>query len=127
MPMDWRRTSLVLLLLFVLCTGISIVVSGSRPGLQQGLTPGLVQFAGYAFALVAGVLLVSSTAESAIGGPRRIGGVVLGALVVLVLLDLLVAEGPDIGTGFVRLIGLVLIMVATIRLAIGVAVAGRAR
>ena len=122
--MDRRRTSLVLLLLFVLCTGIAIVVSGSRPGLEQGLAPALVQFVGYACALAAGVLLLSSASEET---ARRIGGVVLGALVVLVLLDLLVAAGPNIGAGFVRLVGLVVIMVATIRLALGIAAAGRAR
>lgn len=122
--MDRRRTSLVLLLLFVLCSGIAIVVSGSRPGLEQGLAPALVQFLGYACALVAGVLLLSSASEES---ARRIGGVVLGALAVLVLLDLLVAAGPNIGAGFVRLVGLVVIMVATIRLALGIAAAGRAR
>jgi hypothetical protein len=121
---DRRRTSLVLLLLFVLCSGIAIVVSGSRPGLEQGLAPALVQFVGYACALVAGVLLLSSASEE---NARRIGGVVLGALAVLVLLDLLVAAGPNIGAGFVRLVGLVVIMVATIRLALGIAAAGRAR
>jgi hypothetical protein len=121
---DRRRTSLVLLLLFVLCSGIAIVVSGSRPGLEQGLAPALVQFVGYACALVAGVLLLSSASEES---ARRIGGVVLGALAVLVLLDLLVAAGPNIGAGFVRLVGLVVIMVATIRLALGIAAAGRAR
>ena len=122
--MDRRRTSLVLLLLFVLCSGIAIVVSGSRPGTEQGLAPSLIQFAGYGCALVGGALLLSSASEE---GARRIGGVVLGALAVLVLLDLLVAAGPNIGAGFVRLVGLVVIMVATIRLALGVAAAGRAR
>jgi hypothetical protein len=121
---DRRRTSLVLLLLFVLCSGIAIVVSGSRPGLEQGLAPSLIQFAGYGCALVSGALLLSSASEES---ARRIGGVVLGALAVLVLLDLLVDPGPDIGAGFVRLVGLVVIMVATIRLALGVAAAGRAR
>ena len=124
--MDRRRTSLVLLLLFVLCTGVSIVVSGSRPHLHQGLAPALVQFVGYAFGLAGGVLLLSSSDEET---GRRLGGVVLVALGVLVLLDLLVAEdgGANIGAGFVRLVGLVVIMVATIRLALGVAAAGRAR
>ena len=121
--MDRRRTSLVLLLLFVLCSGIAIVVSGSRPGLEQGLAPSLVQFVGYGCALLGGVLLLSSAPEES---ARRIGGVVLGALAVLVLLDLLAAAGPNIGAGFVRLVGLVVIMVATIRLALGVAAAGRA-
>jgi hypothetical protein len=108
----------------LLCSGIAVVVSGSRPGLEQGQTPSLVQFAGYGCALVGGVLLLSSAPEES---ARRIGGVVLGALAVLVLLDLLVAAGPDIGAGFVRLVALVVIMVATIRLALGIAAAGRAR
>jgi hypothetical protein len=116
--MDRRRTSLVLLLLFVLCSGIAIVVSGSRPGLEQGLAPALVQSVGYGFALVAGLLLVSSTDER---NGRRLGGVVLGTLAVLVLLDLLAEPGPNIGAGFVNLVGLVVIMVATIRLALGIA------
>ena len=46
---------------------------------------------------------------------------------VMLLLDLLVPAGPSIGAGVVRLIGLPVIMVATIRLALGVAAAGRAR
>ncbi|TFV81124.1 hypothetical protein E4P40_17095 [Blastococcus sp. CT_GayMR20] len=125
--MDRRRASLVLLLVFVLCTGIAIVISGSRPGLEQGLAPALVQFVGYACGLAGAVLLFSSTTEPEVGAPRRIGGVVLGALVVLVLLDLLGADGTNIGAGFVRLVLLVVIMVATIRLALGVAAAGRPR
>jgi hypothetical protein len=122
--MDRRRTALVLLLLFVLCTGVAIVLSGSRPAPAQGLAPALVQFVGYALALVAGVLLITAPDE---GAPRRIGAVVLGAVVVLVLLDLLAADGPDIGAGLVELVALVVIMVATVRLALGVAGAGRTR
>ena len=125
--MDRRRASLVLLLLFVLCTGIAIVVSGSRPGLEPGLAPALVQFVGYACGLVGAVLLLASATEPDAGAPRRIGGVVLGALVVLVLLDLLGTDGTNIGAGFVRLVALVVIMVATIRLALGVSAAGRTR
>jgi len=121
---DRRRTSLVLLLLFVLCSGVAIVLSGSRPGLEQGLAPSLVQFTGYVFGLVAGLLLVSSAVEAS---ARRLGGVVLAALGVLVLLDLLAGAGPDIGAGFVRLVALAVVMVATVRLALGVAAAGRAR
>jgi hypothetical protein len=125
--MDRRRSSLVLLLVFVLCTGVAIVISGSRPGLEQGLAPALVQVVGYACGLVGAVLLISSATEAEVGSPRRTGGVVLAALVVLVLLDLLGADGTNIGAGFVRLVLLVVIMVATIRLALGVAAAGRAR
>ena len=55
--MDRRRASLVLLLLFVLCTGIAIVISGSRPGLEQDLAPALVQVVGYACGLVGALLL----------------------------------------------------------------------
>jgi hypothetical protein len=122
---DRRRTSLVLLLLFVLCTGVAIVVSGSRPASEPGLAPALVQAVGYGCALVAGLLLVSGTSE---GNARRLGGVVLGALAVLVLLDLLVPDdgGANIGAGFVTLVALVVIMVATIRLALAAASAGRA-
>ena len=115
--MDRRRTSLVLLLLFVLCTGIAIVVGGSRPALEQGLAPSLVQSVGYLGGLAAGLLLVTTPHE----GPRRLGGVVLGAVVVLVLLDLVAAGGPNIGAGALRLVGLVVIMVAMIRLAQGLA------
>ena len=125
--MDRRRTALVLLLLFVLCTGVAILLSGSRPAPAQGLAPALVQFVGHALALVAGVLLISAPDESPVGGARRIGAVVLGAVVVLALLDLLAADGPDIGAGLVELVALVVIMVATVRLALGVAGAGRTR
>ena len=125
--MDRRRPSLVLLLLFVLCTGVAIVWGGSRPALEQGLAPQLVQFLGYACALAAGLLLLSSTAEGAVADPRRLGGLVLGALALLVLVDLVVGDGPNIGAGLFRLVGLVVIMVATIRLAMGVAAAGRVR
>jgi hypothetical protein len=76
---------------------------------------------------VAGVLLITAPDESPVGGPRRIGAVVLGAVVVLVLLDLLAADGPDIGAGLVELVALVVIMAATVRLARGVAGAGRTR
>ncbi|MCF6743029.1 hypothetical protein E9529_01825 [Blastococcus sp. KM273128] len=119
--MDRRRTALVLLLLFALCSGVAIVVSGSRPGSEQGLAPALVQFAGYALALGAAVLLLASPGDGPVGAPRRVGGVVLAALLVLVLLDLVAAGGPNIGAGLVHLVGLVVIMVATVRLALGIA------
>jgi hypothetical protein len=118
--MDRRRTALVLLLLFALCTGVAIVLSGSRSGPEQGLAPSLVQFVGHALALAGAVLLVTAPDEGTAGSPRRIGGVVVAAVVVLVLLDLLVADGPNIGAGAVQLVGIVVIMAATIRLALGV-------
>jgi hypothetical protein len=72
-------------------------------------------------------LLLAPRPDGPSGADRPIGGTVLGALVVLVLLDLFAASGPDIGAGFVRLVGLVVILVATVRLARGLAAAGRAR
>ena len=126
--MDRRRVSLVLLLLFVACTGVAIVVSGSRPGLQQGVAPAVAQFAGYLCALVAAGLLLASPGGRP-EGTRRLGGAVLAALLVLVLLDLFVLDdvGGDIGGGFARLAGLVVIVFATGRLARDVAAPGRAR
>ncbi len=123
--MDRRRAALVLLLLFVGCTGVAIVLSGSRPGLEQGLAPAITQFVGYVLALGAAVLLIASPEEDPSVSARRIGGTVLAALGVLVLLDLLAEEGPNIGAGLVRLVALVAIMGATGRLALGVAAAGR--
>jgi drug/metabolite transporter (DMT)-like permease len=111
--MDRRRVPLVLLLAFLACTGIAIVVSGSRPGLAQGVAPTVVQFVGYLIALVAAVLLVLGDARS-----RRIGGTVLGASAILVLLEVVAPSGPDIGAGAVRLLCLVVIAVATVRLAL---------
>ena len=60
---------------------------------------------------------------------RRLGFVVIGALVVLLLVDALTMgdDGANIGAGGVRLIGLVVIGVATIRLAQGVAAERRTR
>ena len=126
--MDRRRASLVLLLLFVACTGVAIVVGGARPALQQGVAPAVVQFAGYLLALVAAGLLLVSPGEGP-GSTRRIGAAVLAALLVLVLLDLLVLDdgGPDIGAGGVRVLGLVVITVATVRLAQRLPAAGRTR
>jgi hypothetical protein len=122
--MDRRRASLVLLLAFVVCTGFAIVVSGSRPGLQQGLAPVVVQFAGYVLALAAAVMLLAPRTPGA--ADRRNGATVLGALAVLVVLEVVTASGPDIGADAVRLICLVVIGVVTARLVRDDAAAGRA-
>jgi hypothetical protein len=123
--MDRRRTAVVLLLLFVACTGVAIVVGGSRPGLQQGVAPTVVQFVGYVLALVAGLLLLRPATDAG-GGDRGIAAMVLGGLAVLVAIEVLAQGGTDIGAGFVRLVGLVVVGVATARLARGVAAARRA-
>jgi len=125
--MDRRRTALVLLLAFVVCIGIEIVVSGSRPGLQQGIAPTVAASVGYLFALGAAALLLVPGPEGADRSSRKIGAMVLGAVVLLVLLDLLVEHGPNIGAGFVQLIGEVVIVFAAVRLAQGIARTSRAR
>ena len=60
--MDRRRTALVLLLLFVGCLGVAIVLSGSRPALQQGIGAGFVQLIGEVAILVATVRLALGVA-----------------------------------------------------------------
>jgi drug/metabolite transporter (DMT)-like permease len=125
--MDRRRTALVLLLAFIACIGVAVVVSGSRPGLQQGIAPTVVAFVGYLLAAVAAVLLLVPSPEGPDRSSRTIGAMVLGAVVVLVLLDLLVEHGPNIGAGLVQLIGEVVILVATVRLALTITRAGRLR
>src|SRR4051794_39706803 len=87
-PVDRRRPSLVLLVVFIVLTGASIAVSGSRPHLDQGAAPWVLQVVGDLCALAAGVLLMAP-AGGANGGPddRRTGLVVIGAVVALVLID----------------------------------------
>ena len=122
--MDRRRVALALLLAFVVCIGVAVVVSGSRPGLQQGIAPTVAAFVGYLLAVVAAILLITRPTD---GTTRKIGVVVLAAVAVLVLLDLFTADGPNIGAGFVQLIGEVVILVATVRLALGITRTSRAR
>jgi peptidoglycan/LPS O-acetylase OafA/YrhL len=124
---DRRRTALVLLLAFIACIGAAVVLSGSRPGLQQGIAPTVTAFAGYLLALVAAVLLLLPRPEGPDRPDRTIGATVLGGVAVLVLLDLFTTPGPNIGAGLVQLIGEVVIMVATVRLALGIARPSRAR
>ena len=132
--MDRRHLALVLLLLFVACTGVAIVVSGSRPANAPGLAPVVLQGLGYLLGLAAAVLLLTPDrgGTARLGEPdRRIGGVLLGALLVLVLLDVvaLIADegGANIGAGLVRLVFLLLVGLATARLAVRNSAARRAR
>ena len=124
--MDRRRAALGLLLLFVVCLGVAVVVSGSRPVAQQGIAPTVAAFAGYLAALVAAVLLIVPAAGHP-DGTRAGGGRILVALLVLVLLDLVTGDTPNIGAGLVQLLGELVILVETVRLALGVARAGRVR
>ena len=122
--MDRRRAALALLMAFVLCIGAAVVVSGSRPLAEQGIAPTVVAFVGYLLALVAAVLLLAQRVD---GTARTLGAWVLGAVVVLVLVDLFSAEGPNVGAGLVQLAGELVILVATVRLALGVARTRRVR
>ena len=106
--MDQRSTALILLLAFIALTGASIAVSGSRPHLDQGTAHWLLQVIGYLCALAGGVrLLAPATDDADGGGDRRIGTVVVVALVALVLIDAVTlaadSGGANIGAGFVRL------------------------
>jgi hypothetical protein len=121
---DRRRAALVLLLGFIACIGVAVVVSGSRPGLQQGIAPTVIAFVGYLLALVAAVLLIVAQTDRT---TRTIGATVLGAVVVLVLLDLFAADGPNIGAGLVQLLGELVVLAAAVRLALGIARTSRAR
>ena len=118
--MDRRAPALGALLLFVVLTGVSIALSGSRPALDQGTAPWLVQLAGYLAAVAGGVLLTTSGEAG-----RRLGGVVVGATIAMLLLDAasLAADGggATIGAGLVRLVCLLVIGMVTARLAVTVA------
>jgi peptidoglycan/LPS O-acetylase OafA/YrhL len=126
--MDRRRPALVALLAFAGCTLVAVLVSGSRPHLDQGDAPWAFQLAGYLCALVAGVLLLAPDAG---GTPadRRTGLVVVAAVVVLALIDALTAAadegGANIGAGLVRLVTLVVVAVMTVRLALDGRAPGR--
>ena len=109
--MDGRRPALIALLAFLGFTVVALVISGSRPGLQQGVAPTVVQFAGYACALAGAGLLLS-------GRARGSGAAVLAALVALVALDVALGDlaGVAIGGGLVRVACLAVVVAVTLRL-----------
>lgn len=116
--MDRRRAALYALVGFAVATAVAIVISGSRPGDGQGIAPLVVQVVGYVFALVAAIELLAPAPRPA-GADRKLGGAILAALAVLVLLDVvaLAADGgANIGAGFLRLVCLVVIVAVAARL-----------
>ncbi|RBY76620.1 hypothetical protein DQ239_13895 [Blastococcus sp. TF02-09] len=124
--MDRRERALAALMLFVVLTGVAIVVSGSRPASAQGTAPGVVQLLAYACAIAGGVVLVRASDQRG----RRLGGLVLAAAAVMLLVDgltLLAAEdeGANIGAGLARLVCLLLVGGATVQVALDVAAARR--
>ncbi|WP_448626497.1 hypothetical protein [Geodermatophilus sp. URMC 64] len=117
-----RRYALVSLVVFLLLSVAAAVVSGSRPALEQGLAPIVVQVVGYLFALAGAAFLLAPHPHAQ--GDRLTGGVVLGALAVLVALEVAAAVadaggGADIGGGLVRLVCLLVVVAMTVRLAAG--------
>jgi hypothetical protein len=112
---DRRRAALLALVGFAVATAVAIVISGARPGDGQGIAPLVVQVVGYAFALVAAVELLAP-APHPVGADRKLGGAILAALAVLVLLDVFADAGPNIGAGFLRLVCLVVIVAVAARL-----------
>lgn len=115
---DRRAPALAALMVFVVCTGAAIAVSGARPANDPGTAPWVLQAIGYVCAAAAAVLLLAGEDDG-----RRRGALVGAVTVALVLLDLLVPDdgGADIGAGFVRLVLLLVLFVVTVGLAQAVA------
>jgi hypothetical protein len=122
---DRRSSALIALILFAIFTIVAIVVSGTRPALEQGIAPSVIQGVGYVFGLAGAVLVLlpDPAAPSGQSGRNRTSGIVLlVAMAVLVATEVVAAndgEGANIGLGGVRLICLVVIAVVIARLAAG--------
>jgi hypothetical protein len=123
---DRRRAALYALVAFAVATAVAIVISGSRPAGGQGIAPTVVQAAGYVCALLAALDLLAPAAHPA-GADRKLGGVILVALAVMVVLDVVADAGPDIGAGFLRLVCLVVIVAVAGRLVATSRAPGRPR
>ena len=125
--MDRRPLALSALVLFVALTVLATVIDGSRPGLQAGIAPTILQVLGYLSALLAGVLLL--TVRDPSGAHRRGGFVVVGAVVALALLDAVMGEnaGVNIGGGLVRLLCLGAVVAVTVRVGMAAASGGNRR
>jgi hypothetical protein len=123
---DRRLPALVALLLFVGLTFVAIVLDGRLPASEESVAGWIAQVLGYLCALTAGVLLLAPPAEPTTRAP---GFVVIGATLVLLLLDALTAgqDGGNIGGGLVRVVLLVVLAVVTARLATALAAARRPR
>jgi hypothetical protein len=113
--MDRRRAALYALVAFAGATAVAIVISGARPATGQGIAPIVVRSVGYVCALLAALELLAPAAHPA-GADRKLGGVILLALAVLVAVDVFAGSGPDIGAGFLRLVCIVVIVAVAGRL-----------
>jgi hypothetical protein len=81
---------------------------------------------GYVFAVLAAVELLLPAAHPA-GADRKLGGVLLVAVAVMVGLDVFGGGGTDIGVGFLRLVCLVVIVAVAARLLTTTLASGRSR
>ena len=124
--MDRRRASLYALIVFAVATAVAIVISGAPPAGEQGARPWVVQGVGYVFVVLAAVELLLPAAHPA-GADRRLGGVLLVAVAVMVALDVFGGGGTDIGAGFLRLVCLVVIVAVAARLLTTTLASGRGR
>jgi len=126
---DRRRFALYALVGFALATAAAIVISGARPAVGQGVTPLVVQGIGYVGAILAALDLHAPAAHPS-GADRKLGGVVLASVALLVVLDLFATAdsgGATIGAGFLRLVCLVVIVAVAGRLLATARAAGRQR
>ena len=124
--MDRRRAALYALIAFAVATAVAIVISGARPAGEQGVLPWVVQGVGYVFAVLAAVELLLP-ATHPVGADRRLGGVLLVAVAVMVALDVFGGGGADIGAGFLRLVCLVVVVAVAARLLTTTLASGRSR
>lgn len=124
-PVDRRAPALAALLLFAVATVLATVLDGRLPASEESVAGWVLQVLGHLAAVVGGVLLLTSDGHPG----RRSGAVVLGAVVLLVLVDAVALAGDgggaNIGLGGVRLLGLLAVAVVALRLAPAVARARR--
>jgi 4-amino-4-deoxy-L-arabinose transferase-like glycosyltransferase len=126
---DRRLFALYALVAFATATAAAIVIGGARPAGEQGVAPLVVQGIGYGCAILAALDLLAPAAHP-VGADRKLGGVVLSSVAVLVVLDafaLADSGGATIGAGFLRLLCLVVIVAVAGRLLATSRTAGRQR
>lgn len=123
-PVDRRSPALVALLLFAVATVLATVLDGRLPASEESIAGWILQVLGYLAAITGGVLLLTTDGHPG----RRSGAVVVGAVVLLSLVDAVALAddggGANIGLGGVRLIGLVAVVWVAVRL-MGAVAGGR--
>lgn len=117
--MDRRAPALAALLAFAVASVLATVLDGRLPASEESVAGWILQVLGYLAAIAGGVLLGTSTQPRSW---RVAGFVVIGAVVVMVLVDAVAVAGDDggadIGLGLVRVLALAAVAVVAVRLAI---------